>query len=90
MSYSGNNSTVIDKIKIAIDNDFNVIALTANQNSLLGELANSTIVVSGNRSSIEDYKPNLFTANLIILFEFVLSRYSEKYLKSEQNTNYEK
>lgn len=90
MSYSGNNSTVIDKIKIAIDNDFNVIALTANQNSLLGELANSTIVVSGNRSSIEDYKPNLFTANLIILFEFVLSRYSEKYLKSEQNTDYEK
>lgn len=89
-SYSGNNSTIIEKVKVAIDNGFNVIAFTANENSLLKNLANYTIVVSGNRSDKENYQPNLFTANLIILFELVLSEYSKKYLKIEQDDNSKK
>ncbi|AJA46662.1 transcriptional regulator, RpiR family [Clostridium pasteurianum DSM 525 = ATCC 6013] len=89
-SYSGNNSTIIDKVKVAINNGFHVIALTANENSLLKNLANYTVVVSGNRSERENYQPNLFTANLIILFELVLSEYSKKYLKMEENIDCKK
>ena len=84
LSYSGSNSMIIDKVKVAIDNGFKVIALTANPDSPLAKLADSTIVVAGNRSDKENYQPNLFTANLIILFELVLSEYSKKYLKGEK------
>lgn len=85
LSYSGSNSIIIEKVKVAAENGFKVIAMTANPDSPLAKLADFTIVVSGNRSDKENYQPNLFTANLIILFEFVLSEYSKRYLKSEKD-----
>jgi DNA-binding MurR/RpiR family transcriptional regulator len=85
LSYSGSNSIIIEKVKVAAENGFKVIALTANPDSPLAKLADSTIVVDGNRSDKENYQPNLFTANLIILFELVLSEYCKKYLRSEKN-----
>jgi DNA-binding MurR/RpiR family transcriptional regulator len=84
LSYSGTNSGIIDKVKVAADNGFKVIALTANPNSPLGKLADYTFNVTGSRSDKYDYMPDLFTANLIILFELVLSEYSQKYLKPEK------
>lgn len=84
LSYSGTNSGIIDKVKVAVDNGFKVIALTANPNSPLGKLADYTFNVTGSRSEKDNYMPDLFTANLIILFELVLSEYSKKYLKTEK------
>lgn len=83
ISFSGSNSIIIDKVKVAIENGFNVIALTSNPNSPLAKLANYTIIVDGIKTEKENYEPNLFTANLIILFELVLSNYSKQYLKRE-------
>lgn len=90
LSYSGSNSSIVDKVKVAAENGFKVIALTANPDSPLGKSANYTISVVGNRSDKENYEPDLFTANLIILFELVLCEYSKKYLKPEKAYSDEK
>lgn len=84
LSYSGSNSAIIDKVKVAADNGFKVIALTANPDSPLGKEADYTVAVVGNRTNKENYEPDLFTANLIILFELVLSEYSKKYLAGKE------
>lgn len=83
LSFSGSNAGIIEKIKVASNNGFKVLALTANENSPLSKLADYTIDVTGIRSDKENYKPDLFTANLIILFELVLSEYSKSNLNKK-------
>lgn len=77
-SYSGSRSEIIEKVSVAQKNGFKVIAFTVNAESPLGKMADYTIKVMGSRSEKENYQPDLFTANLIILLEMILSEYSKK------------
>ncbi len=84
-SYSGSRSEIIEKINVAINNNFKVVVFTSNKDSPLGKMAHMTIEVAGTKSDKEHYSPNFFTSNLIILLELALSKYSDKYL-SQKNS----
>ncbi len=83
-SYSGSRSEIIEKVNVAIQNDFKVVAFTSNKESPLAKIANVTLEVAGRSSDRENYLPNFFTANLIILLELTLSEYSKKYLTTKE------
>ena len=81
MSFSGSRVEIFDRVHAASDNGFKVLALTARKDSPLGTMADYTIEVAGERSELNDYRPDFFTANLISLLEMALCEYSEKYIK---------
>lgn len=81
MSFSGSRFEIFDRIHAASDNGFKVLALTARKDSPLGTVADYTIEVSGERTEINAYRPNFFTANLIMLLEMALCEYSKRYIK---------
>jgi DNA-binding MurR/RpiR family transcriptional regulator len=83
MSFSGSRFEILDRVHAAKDNGFKVLALTATKDSPLGAAADYTIEVAGERSRDKIYKPNFFTANLIVLLEMALSEYSTKYMNEE-------
>lgn len=85
LSYSGSRAEIIEKVNVAIDNHFKVVAFTANKDSPLGKIAHTTVEVAGTKSDREYYVPNFFTANLIILLELTLSEYSRKYLSIKES-----
>jgi len=84
-SSSGSRAEIIEKVNVAIDNNFKVIAFTTNKDSPLGKMAHMTVEVAGTKSDREYYLPNFFTANLIILLELTLSEYARKYLSTTKN-----
>nr|WP_288827630.1 MurR/RpiR family transcriptional regulator [uncultured Clostridium sp.] len=77
MSFSGSRFEIFDRVRVAVDNGFKVLALTARKDSPLGTMADYTIEIYGERTEENDYKPNFFTANLIILLEMALCEYSQ-------------
>ena len=79
-SYSGARSEIIEKVNVAIENNYKVVAFTSNKDSPLGRVSHMTVELAGVKSESEQYLPNFFTANLIILLELTLSEYSKKYL----------
>ena len=83
-SYSGCRSEVIEKVNVAINNNFKVIAFTSNKESPLAKISNMTVEIAGTSSDRENYFPNFFTSNLIILLELTLSEYSKKYLSVKE------
>lgn len=85
LSYSGARSEVLEKVNVAIENNFKVVAFTSTKDSPLGKIAHMTIEVAGTKSDKEHYLPNFFTSNLIILLELALSKYSNKYLSPQRN-----
>ncbi|AGF59374.1 DNA-binding MurR/RpiR family transcriptional regulator [Clostridium saccharoperbutylacetonicum] len=89
LSYSGVRSEILEKVNVAIENNFKVVAFTSTKDSPLGKIAHMTIEVAGIKSDKEHYIPNFFTSNLIILLELVLSKYSNKYLSPKKTSTYE-
>lgn len=85
MSFSGSRFEIFDRVHAAVDNGFKVLALTARKDSPLGTAADYTIEISGERAEENDYRPNFFTANLIILLEMALCEYSQKYMDKEKH-----
>ena len=79
-SYSGDKLEIIEKVNVALENNYKVVAFTSNKDSPLGRISHMTLEVAGVESDSEQYLPNFFTANLIILLELTLSEYSRKYL----------
>ncbi|MDN5351970.1 MAG: hypothetical protein PWQ12_889 [Clostridiales bacterium] len=77
-SYSGNRSEIIEKVSVASENGFKVIAFTAHKDSHLGKIADYVIELEGAHAEKEEYHPDFFTANLIILLEKTLSHYSRE------------
>ncbi|WP_077611048.1 MurR/RpiR family transcriptional regulator [Clostridium sp. Marseille-P2415] len=86
MSFSGSRFEIFDRVHAAADNGFKVLALTARKDSPLGTMADYTIEISGERTEENYYRPDFFTANLIILLEMALCEYSQKYINQENRT----
>ena len=83
MSFSGCRPEMLEKLPLASECGFTTIALTANGHSPVAQEADVSIEIEGIRTPVADYQPNLFTANIIVLLELVMTRYSECYLKNQ-------
>lgn len=83
MSYSGTRAEILEKVRIAKEYGEYVLALTNNPKSPLANAADIFFEINGVQSENHNYKPNLFTANLIVLLEIALCEYSKMYMPDE-------
>ncbi|OCN04893.1 hypothetical protein A4S06_09915 [Erysipelotrichaceae bacterium MTC7] len=84
MSKSGARGEVLERIREAKENGFNVIAFTSDLESPAGKLAHTSIQIDSISSSKSSYKADFFTAKIIVFFEMVLEEYSKKYLENNE------
>lgn len=59
----------------AVDNGFEVIAITASHDTPVSKVANLNVVIKNNKSSVADYRPNYFTAGALSFLEHVMASY---------------
>jgi len=78
LSQSGETSPVLEDVKTAKENGFQIVSFTRNERSTLASLSDLTFVVDGSAQSLLSAVPNLFFGKTIMVLESLLGVYIEK------------
>ncbi|MDH6368169.1 MULTISPECIES: hypothetical protein [unclassified Breznakia] len=81
MSNSGARGEILERIREAKENGFNVLVFSSDLNSPAGKLAHTSIQIDSIKSTKNHYKADFFTAKIIVFFEMVLEEYSKTFLE---------
>ncbi|MGL5978905.1 MAG: MurR/RpiR family transcriptional regulator [Erysipelotrichaceae bacterium] len=75
LSESGNNLFLIKQIQLAKQQGYTIINITSNKDGATARLSDIVLEVAREKSSLNEYRPNLFTARVMMLFEYIVANY---------------
>lgn len=67
--------TLLPACLYAVEHGFEVVAITASHDTPISKVAHLNVVIKNNKSSIDDYRPNYFTAGALSFLERVMASY---------------
>lgn len=76
LSESGTAYGIVGTVEKAISHQFYSVAITADKDSPLANLSHFCIPIKSTKTHHTEYKPNLYIAKTLIMFELILTKLS--------------